>query len=138
MGYYTDYTLSVFSAKRDASGAISMSDQIPFIIEEQIDKEIGRMNIFSDGNIKDSYYAHAKWYDHEQDMRLLSARFPDMVFWLSGRGEGDEDLWQKYFLGGKMQEAYAQIVYDDFDPSKLEGDTVSADGISKQRYSYQI
>lgn len=136
MGYCTDYTLSVFSAVKDSSGKMGMSDQIPGIIEQQIDDEIDKMNIFSDGNIKDSYCVYTTWYDHEEDMRLLSAKFPDMVFWLSGQGENAEDLWQKFFVGGQMQECYAKIIYDDFDASKLVGDPIQ--NISQKKYSYQI
>lgn len=136
MGYYTDYTLSVFKAVKNDNGSVSMSDNIPEILECQIEKEIEKMNIFSDGNVKDAYYTNAKWYDHEQDMCLLSAKFPEVVFWLSGQGEGCEDLWQKYFFSGKVQEAYAHIVYDDFDVSKLAGEGIG--NISDMRYSYQI
>lgn len=136
MGYYTDYTLSIYSAKREASGVIVMSDYIPSDLEQQIEKEIEKMNVFQDGNIQDSYYANAKWYDHEDDMRLLSAKFPDTVFWLSGSGDNCDDLWQKFFVGGRMQECYAQIVYDDFDASKLDEEPTP--DIQNGVYSYQI
>jgi len=136
MSYYTDYTLSVYSAVRDDSGALKMSDKIPSILEQQISDEIEKMNVFPDGDITDSYYVSTTWYDHEKDMRLLSTKFPDFVFWLSGNGDNCEDMWQKFFVGGQMQECYAQIVYDDFDPTKLEGEPVS--DIPKRKYSYQI
>lgn len=135
MGYYTDFTLSVYSAEKTRSGSLKMSDNISPLMEQLIDEEIDKMNIFSDGNIKDSYYTNAKWYDHEDDMKLLSAKFPDMVFWLSGQGENQEDLWQKFFVNGRMQECYAQIVYDDFDSNKLVGDPIT--DISERKYSYQ-
>lgn len=82
MGYYTDYTLSVYSTVdyEVPAGPMKLSDKISPIMEQLVDEEIDRMNIFSDGNIKDSYYTNAKWYDHEEDMRILSARFPGMVF----------------------------------------------------------
>lgn len=136
MGYYTDYTLSIFGTKKDEAGVIRMTDQIPHDLEEQIDAEVEKMNIFSDGNIQDAYTANTTWYDHEVDMRLLSEKFPSIVFWLSGVGEGYEDLWQKYFLNGRMQEAYAQIVYDDFDPGKLDDGPEVAHSTTK--YSYQL
>jgi len=137
MGYYTDYTLNIFSAVRDLSGKIiGMEDGISPIMQQQIEAEIEKMNIFSDGNVLDSYYVNAKWYDCEDDMRLLSAKFPDIVFWLNGEGEGSDDLWQRFFVEGKIQECYAKIIYDDFDASKLKGEPIK--DISQRKYSYQI
>lgn len=135
MGYYTDYTLSVYRAEKQDDGNIVMVSTIPEIVESQIDEEIELMDVFREGNIKDAYYTNDTWYNHEEDMRLLSSKFPDFVFWLSGNGEINEDIWQKFFVAGKMQSCYAQIVYDDFDVSKLDnGDTqLSVRG----KYSYQ-
>lgn len=138
MGYYTDYTLSVYSTcdYEVPAGPMKMSDKISPIMEQSISEEIDKLNVFSDGDIKDSYYTNAKWYDHEDDMRILSAKFPGFVFWLSGQGESQEDLWQKFFVNGRMQECRAQIIYDDFDPSKLD-DGIANDALDK-KYSYQI
>ena len=135
MGYYTDYTLSVYRAKKQDDGSIVMVSDIPKIVEIQIEEEIDLMNVFRDGNIKDSYYANDTWYNHEEDMRLLSSKFPDIVFWLSGDGDNHEDMWQKFFVAGKMQPCYARIIYDDFDASKLD-DGALQDTVGR-KYSYQ-
>ncbi len=57
-----------------------------------------------------------KWYDHEDDMRRISAAFPDFLFKLSGEGEEKTDVWTKWFLNSKMQGGMAQIVMPEFDP----------------------
>lgn len=133
MGYYTDYALSVFRAENSGDGSIKMKDYIPTNLEDQIKGEIEKMSVFEDGNIQDAYYVNTTWYDHEQDMRLLSAKFPDMVFWLSGHGDDAEDIWDKYFIGGKMQACYAEIVRGEFDPTKLDDGGTPLE----QKYSYQ-
>lgn len=59
------------------------------------------------------------WYDHEEDMVKLSQQFPDILFILSGNGENAEDLWKKYFFGGLVQRAPAQITYEELNKNKL-------------------
>ena len=59
------------------------------------------------------------WTTHEQDMRLLSSRHPTTLFKLSGDGEENGDLWEEYYLGGKMQRCTAKITFDPYNPSKL-------------------
>ena len=61
----------------------------------------------------------ARWYEWEADMREVSSAFPNVLFTLSGAGDDSGDLWKAYFVGGKMQYAPAQIVYDDFDSARL-------------------
>ncbi len=136
MGYYTDYTLSVYGTQAQKDGTVKMTDEISSIIEAQIAEEIDKMNVFTDGNMTDSYCSNCKWHDHEEDMRVLSAKFPDQIFWLSGRGESEEDMWQKFFMAGKMQECYARIIYDNFDSTKLAG--TPPDDLVDHVYSYQV
>lgn len=61
----------------------------------------------------------SQWSEHEADMRKLSAAAPDHLFTLSGEGEEPGDQWRKYFKNGKMQEALATIVFEEFDERKL-------------------
>lgn len=98
----------------------------------KVEAEVERVNVFEDGNAEDGWCAWTTWYDWEEDMILLSSKFPGLLFKLHGEGERPEDLWDAYFLDGKVQICPAEIIYDDFDPSKLiEGD------IKRTEYSYQ-
>lgn len=70
------------------------------------------------------FYAHVtgdaesfSWRRFEEDMRALSARFPHALFTLDE--EGEYGYFRYFFKGGKMQNANARVVYDDFDPEKL-------------------
>jgi hypothetical protein len=62
----------------------------------------------------------AKWYDHHDHMLKISTDYPDLIFTLKGEGEEAGDLWKKYYKNGKYQEARAQIVYEEYDESKLK------------------
>lgn len=67
--------------------------------------------------IYDSY--ESSWTDHERDMKGLSYEIYDVVFCLHGEGEDRSDVWDKYFLNGKMQRCYATMTIPEFDEEKL-------------------
>lgn len=60
-----------------------------------------------------------QWYQHEADIKRFSTVLPDILFELRGLGEERDDVWIKWFLGGKMQavRAKAKIVFPAFDPN---------------------
>ena len=51
----------------------------------------------------------SSWDTHEADIKLLSCKIPNVLFCLYGEGEDRNDLWDKYFLNGKMQACYATV-----------------------------
>ena len=61
----------------------------------------------------------AKWYDHDEDMRAVSRRFPDRLITMYGQGEDHDDLWYAYFKNGKMQHCQAKITFDPYDENQL-------------------
>ena len=65
-------------------------------------------------------YDSSKWYDHDEDMKEISAKFPGVLFVLHGEGEESCDLWDAYYLNGKMQHCQAEVIIPPFDPAKLE------------------
>lgn len=135
MGYYTDYTLTASACTVDANSYTIA--KVPRITLISLESEIKEMNVFDGGgDIEYGYYANAKWYDWKEDMRLLSKRFPELLFCLHGEGESGDDLWDAYFLDGKCQYCPANITYEDFDPSKLCVGKEGA-GTRKEVYSYQ-
>lgn len=58
------------------------------------------------------------WDDHEEEIAEVSKSFPDAVLSLYGEGQ-DGDLWVKHFQDGRVQRGWAEIVYAEFDSSKL-------------------
>ena len=119
MGYMTNYYMDIVSEK-------------PLSVLGSIEAEGDRMNVFEDGNCRLGWNAWTTWYDWEEDMILLSRKFPDVLFKLNGSGEDSEDLWEAYFLNGRVQICPGRIVYDDFNLLKL------IEKSTKQtKYSYQ-
>jgi len=113
MGYYTDYNLEV------------KVDPLKHSFEE-LDAAVQATNSYLESFIKINdadptfvWGCSDTWHDHEEDMAKLSAQFPDLLFKLRGTGENSGDLWMKYFKGGLVQRAPAQITFDEFDEGKL-------------------
>jgi len=107
MSYLTYYLLQI-----ESQNPIEHENVIAGLRESSAD---AREALFSAGDPN----RWSTWYEHEDDMRQLSSRFPDMLFTLSGEGEENEDIWVKYFKAGRMQASYATIVLDPFDETKL-------------------
>ena len=43
-----------------------------------------------------------KWYEHNDDMKKVSKKHPDVVFILDGEGEESGDVWRKFYKNGKV------------------------------------
>lgn len=61
-----------------------------------------------------------KWYNHEDELKNFSKKYPAYVFTLKGEGEESGDIWVKYFLNGKQQTANAKIIFDPLDINRLK------------------
>jgi len=107
MGYYTTYKLSVENfGNQEYDMAVFHHEGYD---ERFVEDFINRKYCFE----------NTKWYEHEEDMRGLSARYPNVLFTLHGNGEETGDVWYKYFLDGKMQHCPAKMSFDEFDKEKL-------------------
>lgn len=61
-----------------------------------------------------------EWDDHEKLLKYLSKKRPKHLYILQADGESNGDMWIKYFKGGKMQFAPAEIIFPEFDGRKLK------------------
>ena len=107
MPYHTSYSLQM------ASPIPTELEKAVAILRESSEDAGEALSASGDSN------RWCKWYAHEEDMRQLSRRFPDLLFTLSGKGEENEDIWVKYFKAGRMQVSHAKITFDEFDEHKL-------------------
>lgn len=103
MGYYTRFELE-FSPQDNE-------------IETQIIEDQSKTLY---GGESDPFDDSCKWYEHEEEMRAFSKRFPKKMFVLKGEGEEAGDVWIKYFQDGKMQACKAELVFPEFDARKMK------------------
>jgi hypothetical protein len=111
MGYRTRYNLEIFKNKSDASEAevkekllklLANYDVLDYAIDEDLD---GCDSV--------------KWYEHNNNMKEISKELKDVVLKLRGVGGENGDIWDKYYLNGKVQKCNAEIVIPEFDEGKL-------------------
>jgi hypothetical protein len=105
MGYSTMYSLEI--------------EQGDITIEEFMKTVDEKSNLYYAVDEDGSSVDEIKWYNHEEEMKELSKKFPDIVFRLHGEGEENDDIWYKYFKNGKMQSCYATLHFDDYSEDKL-------------------
>ena len=92
MGYYTNYKFSNLS-----SG----------ITEDEIEEELYKINGYN------NHFAEHKWYEHEDDLKKVSLKFPDAIIVVDGVGEEPDDIWRKWFYNGHMKCAQAKIIFEE-------------------------
>lgn len=114
MGYLTEYTLKCHTDNYDTFDEIAgmLNDLCVLGYALYEDKHDTDTTFYS--------FDAVTWYDHDDDMRKVSAAYPDVLFELNGNGENSGDIWKTYYKGGKMQHTEATITFDPFDPNKLE------------------
>jgi len=107
MGYYTDFKLKI----------ISNPNSLP---ESPVFSRLEEISGYGGIEEYGGELYEVKWYDHEEDLILLSKEFPELVFQLDGKGEENSDIWRKFFQNGKFSTSKAIITLPDYDESKLK------------------
>lgn len=105
MGYYTRFALTLMPEHDEDIVA-----ELRSFSEDALYGLTGAKGVFGSA---------CKGYDLEKDLREFSKRYPDIVFKLSGEGAENDDIWDKYFKNGKMQECRAKVIMPQYDESKL-------------------
>ena len=103
MGYYTRYELSIC----DKSGNDTSEE-----INEDVISGLGLEYVLGGDD--------CKWYNHEEDMIKVSLLLKDKLLKLHGVGEESGDIWDKYFLNGKMQVKRAEVKIPPYDSTWSE------------------
>ena len=148
MGYYTRFNLEVTkleNAPKDTltleeviekgeAGVLTqaqMLNELKLIKQGTTSRELSADEVIAELRSGNEYAQYAfdesgnaeencKWYDHDSDLKEFSKKYPTWLFTLSGEGEEAGDMWRKYYLNGRCQEAKAQINYSPFDMDKLK------------------
>ena len=117
MGYYTRYDLETIDSNDLGKRILSEMDADKFY-GLNVDNALKYIGDFELG-LSIGATDEVKWYDHEDDMKELSIKFPNTLFRLHGYGEEQGDEWYKYFKNGKMQKCDAIVTFEKYDEGKL-------------------
>ena len=94
MGYTIFYELEVLP---------SLPDNFPDIFEQVTSYRFSSLN------------EYIKWYGFDDDMRKLSAMYPNHMFILTGDGEESDDYWQTHYYRGNMSTSMAERMFPPVD-----------------------
>jgi len=123
MSYRTDFTLGIagylyppYREHLEKTGEpIPPSIEVP---EGLWDESIWEGSGLTIRTLYDDDLYDASWYDYEEEFTLLSLKYPEITFVLSGKGEDTEDWWTMWFKNGKSIKKYVEIRW----PELAEGD----------------
>ena len=99
MGYYTQHDLEM--------------------IDNPVDGVDHRAEICAISGYSDPFGEECKWYEMTAQMIEYSKNYPQSTFVISGEGEESGDIWKAYFKNGMRFEAKAELVFEEYDESKL-------------------
>ena len=108
MGYETSFKLEV--------------DGVFELDSDEFLEELGAVTEYEDWweFYGDKYRLDAKWYKCGEQMKTISAKYPDVLFTLRGYGEEDGDIWQSYFYDGKSVTYRPEITFPEFNEDNLK------------------
>jgi hypothetical protein len=112
MGYYTAFKLEISPDDGDTRRKIYVAIKImgsSYLSDEQ-----------SFDDLVDGMLDACKWYDHDEEMSVLSEMVPGVLFTLEGHGEEAGDLWRSYYRDGTMYTYQMPNDFPPFDEGKLE------------------
>jgi hypothetical protein len=117
MSYRTRYTLTI---ELLIGGKVAkLVDDAPiFALIDQLRNECPEATYHLDSKGRNSG-DEGSWREHTRDLLLFSSNNQGILFTLHGEGEENADVWNEYFLNGKVQVAQAKMTIPPFDPDKL-------------------
>ena len=84
MGYYTVYNLTKIKGSEEDFEALKKDLRETKGVDLEVD-------------------CNLKWYDHEEDLKKLSEKYPDLIIQLEGDGEDVGDNWTLRFAHGIVE-----------------------------------
>lgn len=118
---YIDMNVSHYIPNSDGSFQL---ESVPEYMVKPLEEAINGFEHFEYGDVKNGYGGEVNHDYYVEDLKGVSAKFPDVLFSLHRCGEDTGDLSEEYFLSGGYQCCPAIIHYEDFDPKKLDGGEV--------------
>lgn len=103
MGYYTSFELGIEKGVEQDQDSLQK-----FLDDIKNEVTFGEYDL----TIAELYSGDSdsmKWYGWVEDMQSLSKSYPNLLIWLTGRGEEAGDIWKAWFRNGKHVEVRPEL-----------------------------
>ncbi len=87
--------------------------------------------VFDEGNFipqdKEAFFdswEEQSWYSARDVITIISEKFPEMTFELTGTGENGKDFWREYFHDGDSEFCVGSVTYEA--PRKIKWSSLIA------------
>lgn len=107
MGYNTEYSMEISVVAKPEEAMKQLLEEV----------EDAKYSFNEDGSSRQTI---SSWGERDKQLREFSKKHPGLVFKVSCEGEDAGDLWDEYYVNGKMQRCDAKMQKAPFDPKKLE------------------
>jgi hypothetical protein len=112
MGYYTTFTGWVTGPPEDVDAfrtVGSFSVDSGYVLDSQ--DFVSGEPLFG--------YEGVKWYSYDDDMKVVSQKYPSLTFELEGEGEESGDFWRSWYKNGRSVSIQGQVTFPTPDLSVL-------------------
>lgn len=106
MGYYTNYSITIMKDPNKEED--SFWEAFDELTHSCCSKEFINYGVWE-----------AKWYNWQDDMVVLSRKFPQMLIQLEGDGEEPLDIWVATFCNGECNYRELQTHWEEFDSEEF-------------------
>lgn len=98
---------------------LSIVEGYTYKADEFVSAHYGELDSYQHDGVIYQTLEDVSWYDHEDELREFSQKFPETLFLLEiSYDDGSEA--REYYRNGLMQHCSSELIFEEFDENLLE------------------